>query len=183
MKLTTYQIQSGLMGVCVADALGVPVEFIPRQELLENPVIEMRGYGNYNQPPGTWSDDSSVIFCLAEAMCKGVSPTTKLLARTADNFCRWYESGFWTSHGVVFEIGNARARAIRLLQTGVEPIQAGGRDERSNGNGSLMGILPVAFGYGLLDFSNLIELTHQISGLTQAEARSRLNRKLSLKTT
>jgi len=28
----------------------------------------MRGYGTYKQAPGTWSDDSSLTFCLAEAM-------------------------------------------------------------------------------------------------------------------
>ncbi|MBZ8182688.1 ADP-ribosylglycohydrolase family protein [Oscillatoria salina] len=174
MTLTTSQLLSGLMGVCVGDALGVSVEFTPRRILLENPVIEMQGFGTYNQPPGTWSDDSSLTFCLAEAMCEGVSPTTELLARTGDNFCRWYESGFWTPHGVVFDIGNATARAIRRLQAGVSPTEAGGTDETSNGNGSLMRILPVAFAYDLLDFPQLIELAHQISCLTHAHPRSQI---------
>ncbi|MEC4982734.1 MAG: ADP-ribosylglycohydrolase family protein [Oscillatoria sp. PMC 1068.18] len=175
MKLTNSQVISGLMGVCVADALGVPVEFIPRRELWENPVVEMRGYGTYNQPPGTWSDDSSLTFCLAEAMCEGVSPATELLARTADNFCRWYESGFWTPHGVVFDIGNATARAIRRLQAGVSPTEAGGTEEGSNGNGSLMRILPLAFAYELLEFGDLIELAHQVSCLTHAHRRSQIS--------
>ena len=47
------------MGVCVGDALGVPVEFTSRAERIKSPVTKMLGYGTWNQPPGTWSDDSS----------------------------------------------------------------------------------------------------------------------------
>ena len=56
------------MGVCVGDALGVPVEFSRRVDRVKSPVTTMQGYGTYNQHPGTWSDDSSLTFCLAEAL-------------------------------------------------------------------------------------------------------------------
>ena len=36
---------SGTIGLCVGDALGVPVEFNSRASLQENPVTNMRGYG------------------------------------------------------------------------------------------------------------------------------------------
>ena len=51
---------SGLMGVCVGDALGVPVEFTSRIERIKSPVTSMQGYGTWDVPPGTWSDDSSL---------------------------------------------------------------------------------------------------------------------------
>jgi ADP-ribosyl-[dinitrogen reductase] hydrolase len=51
------KISGGIFGLIVGDALGVPVEFIPREELKKNPVTDMIGYGTYNQPPGSWSDD------------------------------------------------------------------------------------------------------------------------------
>lgn len=51
------------MGLCVADALGVPVEFNSREKLKANPVTDMRAYGTHNQPYGTWSDDTSMTLC------------------------------------------------------------------------------------------------------------------------
>ena len=60
-----------MFGLCVGDALGVPVEFLPRERLKEEPITDMTSYGTHNQPPGTWSDDSSLSFCLAEKLCKG----------------------------------------------------------------------------------------------------------------
>lgn len=59
------KVLSALMGVCVGDALGVPVEFYRRAERIKSPVRGMTGYGTYSQPPGTWSDDSSLTLCLA----------------------------------------------------------------------------------------------------------------------
>ena len=60
-----YKIRSALFGLAIGDALGVPVEFTSREYLHQKPVTDMMGYGTYNQPPGTFSDDSSMTFCLA----------------------------------------------------------------------------------------------------------------------
>ncbi|MET0242982.1 MAG: ADP-ribosylglycohydrolase family protein [Flavitalea sp.] len=57
-----------LFGVAVGDALGVPVEFLDRAYLKANPVSDMIGYGTHQVPAGTFSDDSSMSFCLAEAL-------------------------------------------------------------------------------------------------------------------
>ena len=54
-----------LFGVAIGDAIGVPVEFNSRNEIAENPVTDMIGFGTHNQPAGTFSDDSSLTFCLA----------------------------------------------------------------------------------------------------------------------
>ena len=45
---------TGMMGIVVGDALGVPVQFVSREELKKYPVRTMDGYGTYNMPPGTW---------------------------------------------------------------------------------------------------------------------------------
>jgi len=70
---TSAKIKSGLIGVCVGDALGVPVEFTDRTVRVKSPVKSMLGYGTWNVPAGTWSDDSSLTFCLAECLCSGFS--------------------------------------------------------------------------------------------------------------
>lgn len=163
------KVLSGLVGACVGDALGVPVEFTSRAATERSPVTGMTGYGTYNQPPGTWSDDSSLMFCLAESMCAGFS-----LEAIARSFCRWYGENYWTPHGYVFDIGNATREAILKLERGVPPLQAGGRSESSNGNGSLMRILPIAYYHQTLDFPELIERTHQVSCLTHAHLRSQM---------
>ncbi len=59
----TNKVLDGVFGLCIGDALGVPVEFKSRSCLAKNPVKDMIGYGTHNQPPGTWSDDSSLAFC------------------------------------------------------------------------------------------------------------------------
>ena len=67
-ELTAY-VKSALLGVAVGDALGVPVEFTTRDQCKLLPVKEMKGNGTHYQVKGTWSDDSSLTFCLAEGLC------------------------------------------------------------------------------------------------------------------
>ncbi len=160
-------VLSGLMGVCVGDALGVPVEFTSRSDRQKNPVTTMIGYGTYNQPPGTWSDDSSLTFCLADSLCQGFD-----LDVISRSFCRWFRECYWTPHGEVFGIGNTTLQALRNLQQGAPPSESGVTSDRGNGNGSLMRILPMAFLYKNLEFTELIERTHQVSRITHAHPRA-----------
>lgn len=67
-------VEAAMFGSLVGDALGVPVEFTTRRSCRETPVVGMRGFGTHNQPAGTWSDDSSLMLCLAESLAeKGVA--------------------------------------------------------------------------------------------------------------
>ena len=69
MDLT--KVQSVIVGAAIGDALGVPVEFLSREELAASPVRDMRGFGTHNQPAGTWSDDTSMTLCLLESIGRG----------------------------------------------------------------------------------------------------------------
>jgi ADP-ribosylglycohydrolase len=165
--LTAAKTLSGLMGLCVGDALGVPVEFTSRAERVKSPVTTMVGYGTWNQPPGTWSDDSSLTFCLAESLCRGYS-----LDAIANSFWRWYKAGYWTPRGELFDIGTTTHAAIMRLKQGILPQDAGGKIENTNGNGSLMRILPMAYCHQILTFDELISRVHDVSGITHAHPRS-----------
>ncbi|GAA6619115.1 ADP-ribosylglycohydrolase family protein [Scytonema sp. NUACC26] len=165
----TSKVLSGLMGLCVGDALGVPVEFTSRAERSRSPVTSMQGYGTWDVPPGTWSDDSSLTFCLAESLCEGFS-----LDAIAQSFWRWYNNNHWTARGEVFDVGNTTFLAITNIKQGVPPLEAGEKSERSNGNGSLMRILPIAYYHKILTFSELISRTHQVSCITHAHLRSQM---------
>ena len=133
-------IKSVLFGVAVGDAIGVPVEFNTRGEIKENPVTDMIGFGTYNLPAGTFSDDSSLTFCLAEALTNEFD-----LNRIGRNFVNWYHNDYWTATGTVFDIGIGTSIAIDRIAEGVHPEIAGGNDVTSNGNGSLMRISPLVF--------------------------------------
>jgi len=84
------KILNGLLGLCIGDALGVPVEFIPRNKLKMNPITKMLSDGYHKQPKGTWSDDSSMAFCLAESLCNGFNVTD-----IADKFYKWLFENYW----------------------------------------------------------------------------------------
>lgn len=60
-------IHSVIYGLVIGDALGVPVEFNDRDSYQ---ILNMVGYGTYNQPDGTWSDDTSLSLALIEHLCE-----------------------------------------------------------------------------------------------------------------
>jgi ADP-ribosyl-[dinitrogen reductase] hydrolase len=165
--MTGNFIKDAIIGVAVGDALGVPVEFIARDKLLISPVTNMIGYGTHNQPPGTWSDDTSLTLCLAEMLCNGYS-----IKRLAGYFVNWREYGFYTAHGNVFDIGIATSASIQNIITGTPPLLAGGNDEQSNGNGSLMRILPLLFFIKDKPIEERFRYTSEVSSVTHRHIRS-----------
>jgi ADP-ribosylglycohydrolase len=156
-----------LIGLAVGDALGVPVEFKSREYLEQWPVTDMIGYGTHNQPPGTWSDDSSLAFCLAESLVTGYD-----LHDLACRFINWRYNAYWTPHGKVFDVGNTTSLAIHRLKNNTEPTFAGPNDEGSNGNGSLMRILPLAFYLADKTIDERFRIINDISCLTHGHIRS-----------
>lgn len=162
-----HPIQSALLGLAIGDALGVPVEFLSREEISRNPVTDMMAYGTHNQPAGTFSDDASLAFCLADALTEEFS-----LYTVAQNFRLWYYYGFWSARGEVFDIGIATRQAIGRLDEGVEPTLAGGFDEYSNGNGSLMRILPLLFYIKDMPIAERYRITKEVSAITHMHVRS-----------
>jgi len=163
----THQVYGAVIGSCVGDALGVPVEFKSRNSLLDNPIVGMTGFGTWNQPAGTWSDDSSMIFCTIEALLEGYS-----LVSIAERFMKWHREGHWTPYGKVFDIGSTTKMALDNLKTTASPDLAGLNDEYSNGNGSLMRILPIAFITYRLSFEKRAQIVSEVSSITHAHRRS-----------
>lgn len=161
------KIKSVLLSVSVSDALGVPAEFRSREELKHKPITDMQGFGTHSQPAGTFSDDTSLSLCLAEALTHEFD--LNLIARY---FVKWYDEGYWTAHGEVFDVGNATRHAICRLKDGVSPELAGGRESRDNGNGSLMRIAPLLFYIKDKLIEERFEITRQVSSITHAHIRS-----------
>jgi ADP-ribosylglycohydrolase len=173
MKNLARFIQDAFIGFAIGDALGVPVEFETREWLQENPVQGMLGGMRYNQPPGTWSDDSSMVFCTAESLCKGYD-----LEDIALQFSKWKNERFWTPRGRVFDIGIQTNKAIeridRFLEMGlrIKPIPEQGVNEKENGNGSLMRIMPLAFFLANSTAEEGYRIIQEVSALTHAHTRA-----------
>lgn len=168
-------VQGGIMGLCVGDALGVPVEFIDRKILMNNPVTNMRGYGTYNQPAGTWSDDTSLTLCLLDSLLKGLNYNDIMM-----KFSKWFNKGEYTPFGEAFDIGGTTREALMKYEEGINPLECGGVSEYNNGNGSLMRILPILFylqsiyGTELNEIEEAFQIIHNISSLTHAHKRSQI---------
>ena len=161
-------VKAGIFGVCIGDALGVPVEFKKREDLKKSPVTGYLEYMSWNQPKGTWSDDSSLTLCLAEVLTKGYD-----LEKIGESFVKWNKYGHWTAHGRLFDIGGTTKHSIARLIKGESAKFSGNIFEEDNGNGSLMRILPIAF--YLKDEENnekIYETVKEVSSITHGHFRS-----------
>lgn len=162
------KVKAGIIGVCIGDALGVPVEFKKREDLKINPVTQMLEYMSWNQPKGTWSDDSSLTLCLAEELTKGYD-----LERIGQSFVKWNKYGHWTAHGKLFDIGGTTRHSIARLIKGESARFSGNIFEEDNGNGSLMRILPLAFYLeSENDIQKLYQVVKEVSAITHGHFRS-----------
>ena len=151
------RIRGALFGAVVGDALGVPFEFLSREQTRLRFTGAMTGYGTYNQPPGTWSDDSSMLLCTAEVYAKGFS-----LPLLADTFVCWMNQAHMTPHGQVFDCGITTSSALHRYHAGATVTTCGCTEEGCTGNGSLMRIAPVALFHA---YSSHAELCAEASGM------------------
>ena len=169
--------KNGMMGVVLGDALGMPVQFVPRAELKKNPVTTMEGYGTYNMPPGTWSDDSSMaiatLFSLKEKKCVDYDDIMK-------RFVNWVYNGEYTPAGKAFDMGNTCMEAINEYIRTRDYKKCGKTGEWANGNGALMRIMPVCL-YAYEKVKNekwttkeAVEQVYQVSALTHNHLRSKM---------
>ena len=188
-----YLTKSGIFGLVVADALGVPYEFESRRFCDENPMIDMIGYGTYNQAPGTWSDDSSMALATLDGLINSfeldcdeqfhINNFSKIInyEDIMEKFVAWLFDGEYTPYGEVFDHGNTTYKALANYKfKNCEAILSGGKGEKDNGNGSLMRILPIAyFIYWLslkysFDEDDMMEAVHNLSSLTHRHKRSQM---------
>ncbi len=177
MRRDGKQYLNGVMGVIVGDALGCPVQFMSRKEIAANPVTGMRGYGTYNMPEGTWTDDGSMTLAMLDSLnrCKGYDLTDIM-----ESFVRWEADGAYTPFGEAFDEGGTCLSGIYNYHKGKDVYSCGLTDSQSNGNGSLMRTMPVClYAYdgersGNLSEEEAVRAVHEVSGLTHNHLRSKM---------
>ncbi len=148
-------LRDAVFGFAVGDALGVPFEFQPRDSFECRGMI---GGGTWSQPEGTWSDDTSMLLAtMASIHDAGRIDPDDMMHR----YCNWYVDGEYSCNGDVFDIGMTTRNALTRHIEGVPSFLCGASDEHSNGNGSLMRILPLAFTNATdEDINTVSSLTH-----------------------
>ena len=167
----------GIMGVVVGDALGCPVQFETREEVAWHPVTGMRGYGTFNLPAGSWTDDSSLTLALLESIRRRKQID---LDDIMENFMKWLYDGEFTPYGQSYDIGRGTMQAISRYSINKNAGKCGGREESDNGNGSLMRILPVCIycsemkSRGEFSDQDAVETVHAVGSLTHAHIRSNI---------
>jgi len=173
----SYNWLNGMMGLVLGDVLGMPVQFMSREEISFRPIEKVEGYGTYNMPPGTWSDDSSMALATLISLRekKGVDCQDIM-----ERFVAWTTKGEYTPAGVAFDQGITCMEAIgRYMITG-DCQTCGKTGERANGNGALMRILPMClYAYekaksGEWTVETAVEIVHQVSALTHNHLRSKM---------
>ena len=137
------QISDSFLGFVLADSMGVPVEFSQRHILKNRPVEFPMGFGTYNQPIGTWSDDTSMTLCILYEILETGTLDASFIP-LANRFLDWKNKGYYTPHMKLFDIGiTVRESLLNYEINKTLPIYCGGKGERDNGNGALMRMLPI----------------------------------------
>ncbi|KAG8875088.1 hypothetical protein FRB97_005398 [Tulasnella sp. 331] len=138
-----------LYGGAVSDALGGPYEFQPRGSYTPSSDMQESYTFMHNSKPlpaGSWTDDTSMMLCIAISIKEKKVFDWKDVAR---RFVRWYQEGYLSVVDQCFDIGNATQTAlIQYLQLDVRKTawpDSPNCNSRANqaGNGSIMRLAPI----------------------------------------
>lgn len=158
----------------VGDALGVPYEFHDRISIPPFDEIEYEPPENFQRahngvPIGTWSDDGAQALCLLASLHEcGKFDADDF----AEKLVAWFREDYMAVDEV-FDVGIQTQRAILNLRRGDAPLEAGLSEERNNGNGSLMRVLPLALWHRGSD-EDLVKDAFDQSAVTHGHLRSKL---------
>lgn len=161
-----FNSKNGIIGFAIGDAMGVPLEFCIREKLMQNPITNMIGYGSHNVPKGCWSDDTSMTLATMDSIINNKTINTNDMA---DRFLKWFRNAEYTATGETFDIGRTTLQALARYELKLDKaINCGLDNEFSNGNGSLMRMLPIAYYCFSQNLENeeIMKLVSNVSSIT-----------------
>lgn len=167
-------IKNCIFGLAVGDALGVPYEFMRRDQTQAVDLTNMKSYGYFHkQPAGAWSDDTAMTLASMDSITRsrGFAPDDMMAA-----FQDWYQNGAYTSTGETFGVGRTVYHALRKAQNLLPALQCGQKRFHDNGNGSLMCVALVALYCAFHDLGRAdeVRLVGDASAITHAHEISKL---------
>ncbi len=161
-------IKNCLIVFAIGDAIGVPIEFKSRKDLMRSPVTAMKGYWSYGVPEGTWSNDTSMALATMDSIieCNGIDYNN-----IADKFCEWFNNAKYIATNEVFDIGvTTKYSLMRYWNIRNNVTECGGKKYNENVNGSLMRMLPIVLFsyYKKLSEKQIYEIVKKTSSITHA---------------
>lgn len=126
------KIKNSIKAYILGDVLGVPFEFKKKGTFKCSGFV---GFGTYNKPAGTWSDDTTILLCLIDALTKAKLDIDQSIEILKDNLEQWYYHDKFTIDGL-FDIGNQTSNAI---ESGFSFPES-----ENMGNGAMFYSLPIA---------------------------------------
>lgn len=113
-KISKDVLYAAYVGFAIGDALGVPAEFLPRKELLKQPIVDMIGGGFHHREPGVWSDDTALMLANSHSLfIYGFSPK-----KMAENMVSWMDYGTFSATGEPFGLGNGIRKSLERFKAG-----------------------------------------------------------------
>lgn len=155
--ITKDKFDGCFFGSIVGDALGMPYEFKDASKIKYEPV--MQAGGPFNLPKGCWTDDTSMMLCLADSLIskQGFDAQDQLL-----KYYRWYSEGYNSALYHCFDIGNQTELALNRFNCDINQTVAKYEAQKA-GNGALMRINPIPLVYStvgdILKYSELSTIT------------------------
>ena len=163
-KIAT-RARGALLGLAAGNQLGVPTERYQTPQAIR--VAFPSGVWDLAPPPdgSPYDDDTALTLLLGESLAEHGEFDAGDVAR------RWVAWMRADGRG----IGTTTARALRLIERGVEPFEAGRQAReadptRAAGNGSVMRCIPVALRY-FRNVDRLVRVSTQQSAITHTDER------------
>lgn len=177
------RVKGSFYGLAIGDALGVPAEFMHRDEVRKINLQEMEGEDtNFSQkyntrwgdiaPKGCWSDDTAMTLAVMDAYCNDDFKYSDIM----DNFITWWKTGKYSSLDYAFGMGGCCVKAMQKYLMTNDINTCGCDNIRENGNGALMRILPTCLYIRKcnIDLDKKIELLNFVTAITHAHPISKM---------
>lgn len=160
-------VKNSVISIAIGDALGVPFEFKSRVDCKRINNGKMIGYMSHNMPKGTWSDDTSMTLATIDEINKYHIVDTDLLT---EYFCDWIFNASNTAYNYVFDYGRTTYEALNKYEYDFNIEKVGSTDINSNGNGSLMRMLPISLYtyFNRCSWEETKEIVDKASSITHA---------------
>lgn len=137
-------LKGAFFGCAIGDALGASNEFTHIRYHIDEPhVTSMQYVAHFDLPAGSWTDDTSMMLCLAESICD----YSYFDHRTAMKYYnKWLSEGYNSVTDYAFDVGcTIRRSIIEYRNKGYLPART--VEEYCQSNGCLMRLAPVPMFY------------------------------------
>ncbi len=133
------KVENSFIGFIIGDALGVPLEFEPRENLIKNPVLDMMSYGRHNVKGGTWSANTSLMLATMESV---INKKELDYSNMMKNYVSFFKSRKYLACERPFGLNQNVKKILREYQKNKKINDI---NKQSTENSSLKRCLPIAF--------------------------------------